>query len=460
MIKINNPIITLKRLIIFFFFYMILEGVIRKWVLPNFSNEIYFVKDIFLIIIYTIALKYNLIFRLNYSKLFLVIIILISLYGFIGYEFSIKGIIYYIFGLRSYWIFLPLFLIITHVFSKNDLIKFFKLNLYFIFPYFLLVYLQSSSPEKSVINSGFDGQLLSPERPSAYFTYTTQNTYYFLFLLFSLFSYVLDNNKFKSKDIIFICISNFLLFSIMILLKSRSVYFYTFFTVFYCTFFVIISKHQFNLKLIKVSLILLVSIISFNISSKVVFEQEYKYSEKRMNTDWIDDYAIVNENEDLELPFNFGIGGEKIKVKKFCSVNSTICRILNDLYIIPAIKKSKLYGRGIGSGTKAVVALKNYRSFYLGEIDNKRIIMELGYIVGLLFVLTKWLFVIILNFYAIFKFRDENKIFYIPLLIFISTQLMLGTISYTVSFISFIFWLSLGFLFSSFRKNNLREINN
>ena len=89
MIKINNPIITLKRLIIFFFFYMILEGVIRKWVLPNFSNEIYFVKDIFLIIIYTIALKYNLIFRLNYSKLFLVIIILISLYGFIGYEFSI-----------------------------------------------------------------------------------------------------------------------------------------------------------------------------------------------------------------------------------------------------------------------------------------------------------------------------------------------------------------------------------
>ena len=86
--------------------------------------------------------------------------------------------------------------------------------------------------------------------------------------------------------------------------------------------------------------------------------------------------------------------------------------------------------------------------------------MEFGYIVGLFLVLTKWLSVIILNLYAIFKFRDKNKIIYIPVLIFISTQLMLGTITYTVSFISFTFWLSLGFLFSSFRKDNFGVTNN
>ena len=150
----------------------------------------------------------------------------------------------------------------------------------------------------------------------------------------------------------------------------------------------------------------------------------------------------------------------KIKLKDLCKSQPTFCRILNDLYILPAIKKTTFYGHGIGSGTKAVVTLKNYRSFYLGEIDNKRIIMEFGYIVGLFLVLTKWLSVIILNLYAIFKFRDKNKIIYIPVLIFISTQLMLGTITYTVSFISFTFWLSLGFLFSSFRKDNFGVTNN
>ena len=47
MIKVNDPLITLKRLIIFFFFYMILEGILRKWIFPNFSNQIYFIKDFF-----------------------------------------------------------------------------------------------------------------------------------------------------------------------------------------------------------------------------------------------------------------------------------------------------------------------------------------------------------------------------------------------------------------------------
>ena len=187
-------------------------------------------------------MKYNLIFKLKYSKLFIVIIILLSLFGFLGYEFSKNDILYYVFGLRSYWLFLPLFLIIVHIFSKNDLIKFFKLNLLLIIPYFLLVLLQATSPENSIINSGFDGNLLSPERPSAYFTYSTQNTYYFIFLFYIFCSYVLDKEEFHLKDITFLCLINFLLISTMILLKGRSVYFYVFITIFYSSLFIIFFK--------------------------------------------------------------------------------------------------------------------------------------------------------------------------------------------------------------------------
>ena len=448
MLNFENPYLMIKRLVLFFLFYMIIEGVLRKWIFPNLSTQIYFIKDLLLIFIYIIGFKYNFIFQSIYSKIFVIFIIIISIFGFIGYTHDANGVISYFLGLRSYWIFLPLLLIITHIFNKSDLTKLIKINLYLVLPYFLLVYLQSILPITSFLNSGFDGKLLSPERPSAFFTYTTQNTYYFLFLFFGLFSYILDKKEIFFKDRIYITFLNFLLISIMILLKSRAVYFYAFATVFYSAFFVLFSKFDNSLKLIKIFLIFL-TFITFNIS-KVIFEKEYKHSEVRMNTDVPEEYNFVIDNKDKVVQIYDGK-----TVQEFCSKYSTICRIINDLYILPAVRKSTLFGEGIGAGTKPVLVFnKKEKVFLLGEIDNKRIIMELGYIVGVFLVFFKWISVIIFNFYALFKFRDKEKLVYIPLLLFVSVQLMLGTVSYTVSFISFIFWISLGLLFTSLNKEN------
>ena len=52
MLFIKNPALLIKKLIIFFFIYMVLEGVLRKWILPDFQVQIYFLKDFFLVIIY------------------------------------------------------------------------------------------------------------------------------------------------------------------------------------------------------------------------------------------------------------------------------------------------------------------------------------------------------------------------------------------------------------------------
>ena len=125
------------------------------------------------------------------------------------------------------------------------------------------------------------------------------------------------------------------------------------------------------------------------------------------------------------------------------------------LYIYPAISDSSLFGEGIGAGTKTVVIFnKIKRSFYLGELDNKRTIMELGYIVGLFLVTIKMLTAIILNFIVLFKYRDKHKLIYLPIVFFICTQLLIGTVSYTSSFISFIFWFSLGLFFISFKRED------
>lgn len=462
LLETNNPSLVIRKMIFFFFFYMIIEGVIRKWVLPSFSTHIYFIKDILLIIIYMFALKYNFIFKSIYSKIFIIVVTIISLYGFIGYDFDKNGIISYILGLRSYWLFLPLFLIIAHTCNKDDLVRFFHINLYLIPPYFLLVYFQSILPEISPLNAGYDGTLLSPERPSGYFTYTTQNTYYFLFLFFSFCCFVLDKKEFFKRDIIFLSLLNFLLIIIMILLKSRAVYFYVLTTILYSTICIIFSNFKTELKLKKILLIFLVSLITFNVSSNFLVKKSFEHSKVRMNTDVSSNYSFVQENKDIELKVLslkiFKINNdneEKIKVGQFCSKYSTICRIINDLYIIPSIRASSLSGEGIGAGTKTVVVFnKIKKSFYLGELDNKRVIMELGYIIGLLLVLIKMIAVIIFNFIALFKYRNEHKLIYVPIVVFISAQMLLGTISYSSSFISFIFWFSLGLLFLSFNKKN------
>ena len=69
-IKNKNPKSILKKLVISFYIYMIIEGMLRKWFIPIFSKEIYFLKDFFLIFIYFFAIKYNFLFEKKISKFF------------------------------------------------------------------------------------------------------------------------------------------------------------------------------------------------------------------------------------------------------------------------------------------------------------------------------------------------------------------------------------------------------
>ena len=135
---------------------------------------------------------------------------------------------------------------------------------------------------------------MSPERPSAYFTYTTQNTYYFIFLFYIFCSYVLDKEEFHLKDITYLCLINFLLISIMILLKGRSVYFYVFLTIVYSSLFIIFSNYEIKLKMTKILLILFISLISFNISN-VIFKNQYEHSTVRMHSDDPREYELVKD---------------------------------------------------------------------------------------------------------------------------------------------------------------------
>ena len=195
----NNPRLLLIRFHYFIFFYMLAEGCFRKWLFPNYYVEIYFLKDIFLLFIYLFAIKYEFFLKKRLEKILIALAALVSLWGLIGYIIDGHSIAAYFLGLRSYWIFLPIAFIIANTFEADDLIKFIKINFYIIIPYFFLILLQTYSPESSIINSGYNSVVLAPHRPTGFFTFTTQNTFFIIFLSVLFYMYILYI-KTLSKD--------------------------------------------------------------------------------------------------------------------------------------------------------------------------------------------------------------------------------------------------------------------
>ena len=218
------------------------------------------------------------------SKFFVIFIILTLFFGSFGYSFNKIEILSFLLGSRSYWLFAPLFLVIIHVFNFEDFKKFIKINLYFILPYYVLILLQSIYPFDAFINSGYKSMVQNPERPSGYFTYSTQNTYYFIFLLCIYFSYFMDQKIISNKKLFFSIILNFFLMGIMILLKSRASYVFGIAIVLYSFYTTLFLEKNTILKLKKLIIILIITPLSFNLNT-ALFEDQYHFSIDRHNSD-------------------------------------------------------------------------------------------------------------------------------------------------------------------------------
>ena len=258
-------------------------------------------------------MQLNIIFYLKKnSKFFAIFIILTLFFGSFGYSFNKIEILSFLLGSRSYWLFAPLFLVIIHVFDIEDLKKFIKINLYFVLPYYTLVLLQSYYPFDAFINSGYKSIVQNPERPSGYFTYTTQNTYYFLFLLICYFSYCISQKIISNKKLYFLIVLNFCLMGIMILLKSRASYVFGAAIVLYSFYTTLISKQITISKLKKLIIILIITPLSFNLNS-ALFEYQYSFSIERFNSDRAVENPLLEYSREVEIKYLI-----KINLHDFC----------------------------------------------------------------------------------------------------------------------------------------------
>lgn len=145
-----------KNLFYLFFIYLVLEGALRKWLLPSFSSELFLVKDLLLIgavfgfvgklIVHRNSLQP--VFTKNETLLLWVWVLFFLAYIPIS-GFSLTTII----GLRYYLIMLPVMLILPHVISDlDDLNRLSRRYLWLALVISLLGIVQFYSPPNSLVN--------------------------------------------------------------------------------------------------------------------------------------------------------------------------------------------------------------------------------------------------------------------------------------------------------------------
>lgn len=132
----------------------ILEGVLRKWVLPQASELIYFVKDLLLILAYLnyyLGLDPKYPFRSNLFN-----ISLLTLLTWCIFQVFTPGLgspLIGLFGLKTYFLYIPLMWLLPILFqSVEELSKFLRNFLVLVIPVAILAVIQYFSPVDSPIN--------------------------------------------------------------------------------------------------------------------------------------------------------------------------------------------------------------------------------------------------------------------------------------------------------------------
>ena len=153
----NNQrvLIYLKRAIWVYFFLLIFEGVLRKWLLPQFSDVLLVVRDPVVLVIYGLAIKARLFPRNRYILSLCIIAILSWLVSLLVLEpyLSLKPLfLVTAFGMRSNFLHLPLIFVMGSALDSEDVKKLGWWVLVGLMPMALLLAAQFNAAPDSFIN--------------------------------------------------------------------------------------------------------------------------------------------------------------------------------------------------------------------------------------------------------------------------------------------------------------------
>lgn len=139
------------------YWLLIFEGALRKWALPAFHKQLFFIRDPFVLWAYFLAFKYHLWPKHNkffQASLLLagMFILLIPLQLLVEESNPLVGL----YGFRNYFFYIPLAFLIGAVFKGQDLARLARQTLIIGIPIAALAFFQFKSPESAWINRTYD----------------------------------------------------------------------------------------------------------------------------------------------------------------------------------------------------------------------------------------------------------------------------------------------------------------
>jgi hypothetical protein len=139
-----------------FFVLILLEGVLRKWLLNPIQQPLVFIRDPVLILLYIQYLAYKgwrppgwMAAFAAMLALFVLVILFQSLYLNVA-------LLVYVIGVRNYLGFVPLAFIMGDIYKRSDIARLCRLFLYTTVPVAVLVIVQFYSPASSIVNKTLD----------------------------------------------------------------------------------------------------------------------------------------------------------------------------------------------------------------------------------------------------------------------------------------------------------------
>jgi hypothetical protein len=149
---IENALKRVRNLIFTYYILLLIEGALRKWVLPQLSGPLYFVKDPVLVWMYVEALKFGFFPKNKLIQFTLYLTYFLFVYIFIQILIGNANVVIAIIGLRNYFLYIPLAFLIYALFGKDEILKLAKITLWLSIPMAILVAIQFNSPATAFVN--------------------------------------------------------------------------------------------------------------------------------------------------------------------------------------------------------------------------------------------------------------------------------------------------------------------
>ncbi len=361
--KSSAAIKNIQYLLWLYFWLLVFEGALRKWVVPQLATPLLIIRDPVVIGAYFLAIKKGIFPQTIIIKAIIYVAFTCFLGGLATVIILDGSLTVTFFGLRTNFLHLPLIFLIPKVFTLKDTEELGRWVLLLAIPMSLLMVYQFSSPPDAFINriAGTGegqqiGSVMGKIRPPGTFSFITGAAQYFS-LVASFLIYGLVQSKIYANWLL--TVAGFALVSALAVSSSRTAIGSVAVVVGFLVIGVLI-KPQLAAKSYR--LLVLVGIVGYGINFIPAFNEGVEVLNTRVEA--------ANAAED----------------------ESIFSRFLNDF--LGAFKNTEqipLLGYGLGMGTNAGAALLtgNANKFLLAEGEWPRIVLESGLLLGLLYILLR-----------------------------------------------------------------------